>query len=137
MIITIANRDDHCKDCKLTIECKVKTRPSWWRRFFLREVPVDRIKVDVWYGHDNQWSSSSTHRIRPPIGKAIYFSRIWRHHVTEKNRLEIKGPYKSIIDSRTGVRDGFKTQGKDQKAGGGARIVKLNDYRASQDSEES
>jgi len=53
VIITIASRDQFCRDCKLTVECVVKTRPSWWRRFFLREKPATKIKVDVWYGYDN------------------------------------------------------------------------------------
>ena len=101
----------------------------------LREKPIIRIKVDVWYGFDTEWKTTLGTLIgtqySPPVGRAIYFSRIWQYHVNEKNRLGIKGPYKSIIDSRTGVRDGFKTQGKDQETGGGAKVVQLSDYRAS------
>jgi hypothetical protein len=136
-IITIANRDDNCQDCKLTVEYKFTEKPSWWRRLLFKDKPITRIKVDVWYGHDMKWNSGPSSFTRPPIGKASYFSRIWKHHMIEKNRLGIKGPYKSVIDLSTGVTDGFKTQGKDQEIGGGARVVQLDDYRASRGSKES
>ena len=135
--ITIANRDDECRDCKLTMEYKVVENPSWWRRILFKEKPIIRIKVDSWYGYSNVWRTSPLRSESVSMGRAQYFSRIWEYHMNEKKRLGIKGPYKSVIHPSTGDRDGFKTQGEDQKARGGARIVSLDDYRTSRGTQES
>jgi len=135
-VITIANRDEECRDCKLTMEYKIVETPSWWRRIFFKAKPIIRIKVDSWYGYSNVWKTNPPHSKSVSMGRAQYFSRIWEYHLREKQRLNIRGPYKSIIHPGTGDKDGFETQGEGQKARGGARVVSLDDYRTSRGTKE-
>jgi hypothetical protein len=121
--ITVASRDERCCDCKITIEYKVVETPSWWRRAFFKEKPVIKIKVDSWYGYSNVWKTSSPRPRSVSMGRAQYFSRIWEHHLREKQCLKIKGPYKSIIYPT-------ETQ-EDQETRGGAKVIELDSYKAS------
>jgi hypothetical protein len=136
--ITITSRDKLCLDCKLTVEYLVMDKPSWWRRWFLKEEPVARIKVETWYGGStNDWHSGPPSFNKPPLYEELIFSSVWRHHVKEKNKLGIMGPYKTVIDLYKGVQDGFEIEEKNQGTRIKARVISFNDYKTSQDIDEN
>lgn len=105
--ITIINQDDSGHNCKLTMEHKAVEVSSWWRKLFLGEKPIIRVIVNVWYGYEYNWITDISD-VGPSVVQSKYFYGIWKYHMKEKKRLGITGPYKSIINMRTGDIEGIE-----------------------------
>lgn len=109
--ITIANRDERCKNCKLTVRRVLIIQPSLWQRLWYKVKPYPQIKVDVWYGRNSLWTTGTYLHEQPQGADARIFDEIWFNHCKEKIKAKVKGPYRTTFmrkDGRWELKDSIR-----------------------------